>query len=177
MMNKYTLSALAITTVSLAVGTAQSARLPGAAGHQWPNPDCVSGWCTPGQPESVACFEHTFAAMENRCSPLFGPVTRLLVVPMPTSNTLTQNHTISARIRSNGQATSTCQGLMMDNNNVWTGSNPGQTSGSSFTTVSMGTLFVPNNSVVHVECQVAGTNTSNPNLRGAVLRVAADPQP
>jgi hypothetical protein len=66
MTNKYVLSALAMVAVSLGVGTAQSARMPGSSGHQWPDPDCVPGFCSAStSDDDMPCFDHSNGMMEN----------------------------------------------------------------------------------------------------------------
>jgi hypothetical protein len=163
MMNKYALGALAIAAVSLGVGTAQSARMPGNSGHAWPR-------------TSASCFEGNFGMMENTCFAQANPpiTTRLLVVPVPVSNPLnTQAHEFRARIRGNGLHATTCQGLVIDDTNIALGSNLGSTTSTSLQSRFMGNVFVGPTSVVQVECQVAPNNTNG--VRGSVLRVDAIP--
>jgi hypothetical protein len=164
MMNKHALGALAIAAVSLGVGTAQSARMPGSSGHAWPR-------------ASASCFEHTNALMENTCIPQASPpiTQRLLVVPMPLTNTLNaQSYNISARIRGNGIHFTTCQGLLVNEFNSANGTITGSTTSTNLTNVSMGSPSATTSHVLQVECLVAPLNNQN-GFRGGVLRVTADP--
>ncbi len=162
-MNKYALGALAIAAVSLGVGTAQSARMPGSSGHGWPR--------------TLGCFEHSNALMENTCAPQANPpvTTRLLVVPMPVANTLNnQSHNISVRIRGNGLHATTCQALVINDFNMANGGSTGSTTSTNLTTRGMGSVTITPTDVLQVECQVAPNNFQN-GFRGGVLRVHADP--
>jgi len=174
MNNKHVVGILAVFATSFGVGTAQSARLPGSAGHQWPNPDCAVGSCGAGQ--NLSCFEHGFALMENRCSAdiITGQSARLLVVPVPVENTTSQNHTLSARVKGNGSAETKCQTLAINASNSATGSTVGTTTSASLTTVAMGALTLASDIVLQVECWVAPTVPGN--IRGGVLRVIVTPQ-
>jgi hypothetical protein len=167
MMNKYALGALAIAAVSLGVGTAQSARMPGSSGHGWPR-----GAAGP-------CFEHSNGLMENTCLATVNPnvTTRLLVVPVPVSNSSNdQSHDFRARFRGNGFHATTCQGLVIGDTNVAIGSSLGSTTSTSLQSRVMGSVTVSPTSVVQVECQVAPSTTTSPIARGGVLRVDAVPQ-
>jgi hypothetical protein len=175
MTNKYVLSALTMVAVSLGVGTAQSARMPGSSGHQWPDPDCVPGFCSASGDADMPCFDHGNGLMQNMCQASVSFPRRLLVIPIPVENTATQLHTFSGRIRGNGIALTSCQALVIDSNNGAVGSTVGETTSSSLTNVTMGSANVGSSSLVQVECQVAAMREDN-SLGGGVLRVNANPQ-
>lgn len=172
MMNKFVMGALSILGVSLSMGTAQSARMPGSSGHQWPNPLCAPGMCGTGA--GTACFDHSNAVMENRCPQTIQFTTRLLVIPVSVSSVGNPTtHSFTARIKGNGSFATTCQGLVIDNNNSASGSGSNSTTSTSLTTKILGSASVFSDDVVQVECQVAPQSSGA--ARGGVLRVNADP--
>lgn len=169
MINKYLLTALGALAMSMSVGTAQSAmRVSGASGHQWPNPGCAPFTCGTG--DATLCFEHAYGMMENRCYTSAQANTRLLVIPLPMTNSAAETMTFGARFKGNGVNATTCQMLVIDGNDgVWASGSQSVTS-ATLTNKYWGPWgSVPSDTVAQVECQVPGPTAGG--VRAGLLRV------